>query len=267
MKPNPDPLIRDSASTSGAVYEQPLSERLRTFLRLEFLYRQLRYHLEQSASWDSRASVTSLLDIVSILTRGDVRSDVIKELERQLVIYDQLQNMPQVDSKRLEGILRNLRMHRQELAAVAPQYLMMLRENEFLNAIKHRSAIPGGTCEFDLPDFTHWLRQPAERRRTDVEHWLGGLRPLCEGVAELLWLMRAGSSTSAQVAANGVYQHSLGRDTHCSLLRVHLPRTTGIYPEISASQHRFSVRFMHWSDVATRAVQVDEDVSFELQLC
>ena len=249
------------------VYEQPLNERLRTFLRLEFLYRQLRYHLDQPSPWDSRAAITSMLDIVAILTRGDVRSDVLKELERQLAVFDQLQNRPQVDSKRLEGILRNLRQHRQELAQVAPQYLMLLRENEFLNSIKHRSAIPGGTCEFDLPDYTHWLRQPAERRKADVEHWLGGLQPLCESLAELLWLMRAGSAGDTQVAPGGVFQYSLGRDTQCSLLRVVLPGRSGIYPEISASQHRLSVRFMQWSDVATRAVQVDEDVSFELQLC
>jgi cell division protein ZapD len=267
MNPDAEPKPSSADQVPDMVYEQPLNERLRTFLRLEFLYRQLRYHLDQSSPWDSRATITSMLDIIAILTRGDVRSDVLKELERQLTTFDQLQNRPQVDGRRLEGILRNLRQHRQVLSQVAPQYLMLLRENEFLNAIKHRSAIPGGTCEFDLPDYTHWLRQPEARRKSDVEHWLGGLQPLCEGLAELLWLMRAGSGSSNHVATNGFFQHSLGRDTHCNMLRVLLPDDTTIYPEISASQHRFSVRFMHWSDVATRAVQVDEDVSFELQLC
>ncbi len=267
MSSNLQALDEPEQSSEGISYEQPLTERLRTYLRLEFLYRQLRYHLDQSSSWDTRVVVTSMLDIIAILTRGDVRTDVVKELERQVAVFDPLMNRPQVDEQRLRSILRNLRMHRDNLSAVPSQYLMMLRENEFLNAVKHRSAIPGGTCEFDLPDYTHWLRMPVAQRQRDVNGWLEGLQPLCEGVAELLWLMRAGGQTAPCIAANGVYQHSLGRNTNCNMLRVFLPASAGIYPEISASQHRFSVRFMHWSDISSRAVQVDEDVSFELQLC
>jgi cell division protein ZapD len=249
------------------IYEQPLNERLRTFLRLEFLYRQLRYHLDQSSSWDSRAAITSMLDIIAILTRGDVRSDVMKELERQLQLMDRLQNRPHVDERRLSGLLRNLQTHRQDLAALGPQYLQPLRESEFLSSVKHRSAIPGGTCEFDLPDYTHWLRQPFEQRQADVQKWMGGLRPLCEGVAELLWIMRAGGDSQPRLASNGVYQHNLGREGPNNLLRVTLPATAGVYPEISASHHRFSVRFMQWSDVTARAIQVDDDVAFNLQVC
>ena len=43
-----------SASASALRYEQPLNERMRTFLRLEFLYKQLLYHTEQNSSWSSR---------------------------------------------------------------------------------------------------------------------------------------------------------------------------------------------------------------------
>lgn len=267
MTPGAERRVRAGAADTGLVYEQPLSERLRTFLRLEFLYRQLRYHLDQPSPWDSRAAITSMLDIIAILSRGDVRSDVIKELERQLYVFDQLQNRPQVDERRLSGVLRNLQTHRQDLAALGPQYLLHMRESEFLNSVKHRSAIPGGTCEFDLPDYTHWLRQPLEQRQRDMQQWLMPLRPLCEGVAELLWIMRAGGESAARVATNGVYQHNLGREGPSNLLRVLLPAGSGIYPEISASHHRFSVRFMQWADVGARATQVEQDVKFNLQVC
>ncbi len=248
-------------------FEQPLNERLRTFLRLEFLYRQLRNHLEQTSPWDSRAVLTGMLDIIAILSRGDVRSDVLKELERQLVLYDQLQHQPQVDDRRLKSVLRNLRTCREQLVRLGPQYLFALRENEFLNAVKHRSAIPGGTCEFDLPDFTHWLRQPYERRRADAEQWLEGLRALCEGVAELLWLMREAGQSSRPTAVNGVYQCNLNRRVSNNLLRVGLPVSAMAYPEISASHHRFTIRFMQWSGINSRPVQIRGNVEFDLQIC
>ena len=44
-----------------------------------------------------------------------------------------------------------------------------LRDSEFLSAIKHRSAIPGGTCDFDLPDYSYWLNRPAELRAAEFD--------------------------------------------------------------------------------------------------
>ena len=68
------------------VFEQPLNERMRTFLRLDFLYSQALYHNETASQWGTRAAVSSLIDILAIITRGDVRSDALKELERQLAL-------------------------------------------------------------------------------------------------------------------------------------------------------------------------------------
>ena len=70
-----------------------MSERLRTFLRLEFLYQNFSFNLEQGSEWGSRVVLGSMLDIVAILGRGDVRGDVLKELERQITLFDRYQNV------------------------------------------------------------------------------------------------------------------------------------------------------------------------------
>lgn len=248
-------------------YEQPLTERMRTFLRLEYLYRQLIFHVERESEWASRAAVASLLDIIVVLSRGDVRSDIIKELERQIDVFDRYQNVPDIDESRLGGVLRNLQVLRKDIAAVGPGYLMMVRENEFLNSIKHRSAIPGGTCEFDLPDYSHWLRRPYEERLKDLCHWMKNLRPLCDSIAELLWLLRRSGQNQIKTAENGVFHHSIEKNSTTGLLRVSLVTGTPLFPEISGGHHRISVRFMEWSDVEMRAVQTNHDVKFELIIC
>ena len=71
---------RGAGASPGApptIFEQPLNERLRTFLRLDFLYSQSLYHNDKASSWGSRAAMSSLLDMLAIATRGDVRSDVL----------------------------------------------------------------------------------------------------------------------------------------------------------------------------------------------
>ena len=83
------------------VFEQPLNERMRTFLRLDFVYNQALYHNEMASQWGSRAAVASLIDILAIMTRGDVRSDVLKELEGQLTSLNEFQSKAGVDAQRL----------------------------------------------------------------------------------------------------------------------------------------------------------------------
>ncbi len=248
-------------------YEYPLSERMRTYLRIEGLYRELRFHLERKSQWASRRAVANLLDIAAILSRGDMRGDMLKEVERQITVFDGYQQSPNVDTQRVARVLGNLRELHRSLHAIGPQYLNDLRESEFLSAIKHRSAIPGGTCEFDLPAFSHWLRQPYERRRADIANWISKLLPLCDSVAELLWLLRSRGEAHHYVAINGVFHQSLERNAAASLIRIALPAGTASFPEISGGRHRFSIRFKHWPDASALAIQTAEDVEFDLIIC
>ncbi len=250
-----------------AEYEQPLSERMRTFMRLEFLYRQLLYNVEHDVDWATRAVISSLLDAMAILMRGDIRGDVHKELGSQICQLERYKSQPAVDSKRLDTLIGNLVMGRTEIDTAGTNFLQPLKDSEFLSAIKHRSAIPGGTCEFDLPEYSHWLRQPFSRRQKDLLKWLEIIRPVCDAVVELLWLIRESAQTDERVAINGMYQHRMQKSTSCRLLRVTLPRDCTLYPEISGSQHRFTIRFLEWSSIESRAVQTGHDVKFQLSVC
>lgn len=256
-----------SARRQPCEYEQPLNERMRTFMRLEFLYQQLLYNSEQEADWATRAATHSLLEIMAILGRGDVRSDVHKELDRQLEILEKYKSRPSVDSGRLNSLIANLGHCRDALRGIGANFLQPLKSCEFLSSIKHRSAIPGGTCEFDLPEFSHWLRQSFDRRQQDLLGWLAVIQPVCDAVIELLWLIRESAQPHDKVAINGMYQHNMQRDVHYQMLRVTLPADSPLYPEISGSQHRVTVRFLEWSTIDRRAVQTGHDVHFRVSLC
>ncbi len=253
--------------TPVASYEQPLSERMRTFLRLEFLYQQMLYNNELESDWGTRATIDTLLDILAILSRGDARSEVHKELDFQVGALQRFQSMPGVDGGRLDHLVNTLTESRRQVSAIGTGFLQSLKDSEFLNAVKHRSTIPGGTCEFDLPEYSHWLRQPMERRQADLKAWIDDIRPICDAVSEILWLIRESSQPVDKLAINGMYQHSMQKDASCRLLRVTLQDGSRLFPEISGSQHRFTVRFLEWSAIGSRAVQTGRDVPFELSIC
>jgi cell division protein ZapD len=249
------------------IFEQPLNERMRTFLRLDFLYSQALYHSEAGSQWGTRAAVTSLIDILAIITRSDVRSDALKDLERQLTLLGEFQSKPGVDANRLKTLIGNLTRLRSELLNAGVANLQPLKDSDFLNAIKHRSSIPGGTCEFDLPDYLYWLQQPEEARARAFNQWLTILRPLCDAVSELIWLTRQNGRTRQETAQGGNFTITFERENPLQLLRIALPASTGLYPEVSGSHHRCNVRFLSWKGVTERATQADSDVKFLLTCC
>jgi len=263
----PQPQAAAPASGRTVVFEQPLSERMRTFLRLDFLYNQALHHNETGSEWGSRAAVASLIDILAIITRSDLRSDALKEIERQLSLLGEYQAKPGVDPKRLESFIGNLGRLRADLMASGVACQQPLRDSEFLNAIKHRSAIPGGTCDFDLPAYLYWLSEPGETRTHAFSQWLATLRPLCDAVAELLWLTRQFGRTRRECAQAGSFTITFDRDNPLQLLRIALPADSGLYPEVSGSHHRCNVRFLKWKGLSERAVQTSEDVPFALTTC
>ena len=114
--------------------------------------------------------------------------------------------------------MSNLVRLRTDLMSAGSAFLQPLRDSEFVNAIRHRSAIPGGTCEFDLPDYYFWLSQPDDARMRTFSQWLGLLRPLCDSIAELLWLTRQNGRSRQEIAKGGTFSITFERDNPLQLL-------------------------------------------------
>jgi cell division protein ZapD len=259
-------LPKASAADALLKFEQPLTERMRTFLRIEFLFEQALFHAKDPTGYGTRAAVASLLEILTILGRGDIRTDVLKELERHAEMLGRYRSKSGVDTRRLDSLIKTLEGLRAQLAEAGAQFMSAVKDCDFLSTIKHRSAIPGGTCTFDVPDYGYWLNLPHEEREVALEEWIAKMRPVCDSVGELLWLTRETSKPAENVAAGGLYQHTLPRNEQFNLVRIMLPSRYGIFPEISASQHRFVVRFVQWRGVNERPAQVTENVTFQLAL-
>ncbi|HEX7047848.1 MAG TPA: cell division protein ZapD [Gammaproteobacteria bacterium] len=248
-------------------YEFPLNERVRTFMRLEHLFARVQRHAQGTDPWDSHAALTGLLEILAILGRGDVRSDVLREMERQGQTLGRLKNRDGVDSTRLGAILENLEKLRVRLDASEAQVGRNLKANELISALKQRSAIPGGTCGFDLPALQHWLSLPAETRREQLDHWLNELGALNRSVRLVLMLLRESAAPSTETAENGMFHRNLESGAAYQLIRVQIEEGVHAFPEISGGKHRFTVRFLEQPDIAQRPRAVQRDIAFQLVCC
>lgn len=254
------------AAGEGVVYEQPLNERVRTFLRLECLFEGAYAHADGPSPWESRLVLGHLLDILAICGRTDLKTEVMKELERQTALLEALRHNPEVDRSRLLALLGQLEQLVDGLHAMAGQPGQGLRAHELLNAVRQRSSIPGGTCHFDLPGLHHWLHRPPEERSAQLRAWLQELEPVRRAIGLLLRLIRQSARPAAQRAHGGFFQQALDPSAPTQLLRVALPGGSPCYAEISAGRHRFTVRFLRPGPEG-RGVQSEEDVDFLLACC
>ena len=132
-------------------------------------------------------------------------------------------------------------------------------------AIKQRTAIPGGTCEFDLPSYHYWLSKEREARSTDLHAWISPLYPLRDGTSIVLKLLREGGKPVRQVATQGTFSQMLGGRTS-QMVRIRLPRSAQLVPEISANKYALNIRFTAFS-TEPRPRVTDADVEFELTFC
>lgn len=253
-------------ATADLVFEQPLSERVRTFLRLELLFLQYHDHRRDETTFGARASLHALLDLLVVTSRSDLKNDILKELTDQYHHLTRLAARQSVDQERLKGVLAEITEVLNELQQLATQFAnSLLRGSDFLVSILNRSTVPGGTCGFDLPHYHWWLSQPRKRVERDLDAWFADLRPFERAILLYLKLLRSSVPAEPLVARGGIYLHTPSGP--CLLVRVLVPTGHSAYPEISAGRHRFTVRFMAMRELSSRAQQAQTDVDFKLQCC
>ncbi|MAK67339.1 MULTISPECIES: cell division protein ZapD [unclassified Methylophaga] len=248
-------------------YEQPLNERIRTFLRLEFLLARVDYAMQHDDEMSHREAIDAMLNMLLVFERGDMKSEVTKEVERLITNLSALENSPGVDNETLDALLAELDQTLDALQIRKSAIGQVLKENEFLYSIRQRSSIAGGTCDFDLPAYHYWLQHSSvEQRQQQLNYWLEQFVAVRGAINISLKLIRGSSGFSTAQAEKGFYQRSLDSNLPTQLIRVRIPASTPYYPEISGGKHRFTVRFMTF-DINQRPQQINDDADFQLSCC
>jgi cell division protein ZapD len=251
---------------SEVTYEQPLNERVRTLMRLEHLFEQIDHGLTGDDNWDNRIVLAAIIDILQTTSRADLKTEIIKELERLRNNLTPLVHSTGVDQGKLNSVLDDIRTTEQQFHALQGLFAQELRDNEFINSIKQRCSVPGGTSDFDLPAFHCWLQKDAGQRQTELQDWLSQLTLLRTAVELIMTLIRESARSTRTVAVAGLYQQPLDSHVPFQLVRVTLPADANCFAEISGGKHRITIRFLNMT-TAGRPGQAEQDIDFILTNC
>jgi len=249
------------------IYEQPINERIRTFLRLEHLFSQFNQHLHHDSAWDTHSALKAIIDILGMVGRGDIKRETIKELERQNSNLQSFIEIPDINHGKLSILIDEQKQCIHKLHEITGNIGQDLQQNELLSGIKQRITVPGGLCDFDLPVYSHWLNQEYENRKKILEDWYVPFLPLQQSIKLILKVIRESTDSIDSVAESGFFQQNIEPNQPCLLIRVILDPESNIYPEISAGKHRFSIRFFRSNNPAQRSEQILQNIPFKLACC
>ncbi|MBK4765357.1 MAG: cell division protein ZapD [Pantoea sp. Brub] len=222
------------------LFEYPLHERMRTWLRIEFIINQIFNSFPLKKTINSLIFFRLIDELLDILERNDIKNQLLKELERQKQKLHLWSNLSGVDVNLITLLCKELKDKANQLIN-SSKLGQQLREDHLIGLVRQRINIPGGYCSFDLPILHVWLHSSLEIRNNQITNWIKHLCPLYTSLKFILNLIRKTGTFHKQTTSNGFYQNNAeGSD----LLRIQLELNNDIYPQISGHKNRFSIRFV-----------------------
>lgn len=248
------------------LYEYPFNERIRTYLRLQHLFNRLGQLMARTDAVDHHFALTTVFEIVEVASRSELKSDLLKDLERLRQIYNGYLGNPAISERALDDVITQLDDHFEALNQVSGKIGQSLSDNDFLMALRSRAVIPAGACEFDLPAYHAWQHQAAASRKQDLVQWVEPFGPLAQSLKLLLQILRESGNSQKVMATAGQLQQNLSQGRSYQLLRLKIDDTLGITPEIGCNRFLLVIHMMRQQRNG-KLVPTTDDVPFEITLC
>lgn len=233
-------------------------------LRLEYLFARFNHFTRSDDPELHHNSISILFDLGDIGARGDIKSLLLKEFERQKYALNGLKSSQKVDQEALSQTLAEIDNVASSINQSSGRPNGVISESEWLNSIRTRLNIPGGTSPIDLPSYHAWKNSPSSERRELLENYVKPLLPWHEACQLFLRLLRQSGEAKDVTAHNGSFQQAPSGKVY-QLMRIAVEDDT-LFSEISANKYLLSVRFLQ-SDRDKKAQPVNADVPFKLTLC
>tara|TARA_A200000113_G_scaffold23797_1_gene20251 strand:- start:31 stop:792 length:762 start_codon:yes stop_codon:yes gene_type:complete len=251
--------MNNLSDSHAAIYEEPVDERIRKFLKLENYFLKIKYHKELDTSHDSFAALYNLIMVYKILSRVEVKSELIREIDFQKQKYNEYIKIDSSDKIKLNSIMEKQNVILNDLYNLKSNYLTELNNDEFFQfCTKHYESL---NTEMD-----YWLTRDYAIRLNQINLWLEIIKPIESSVYFCLDILRKSSETNEICADNGFHLIKLNPEKKIRLLRITMQSDNYYFPHISLGPQRATISFTLLNE-NNRYVRIKENIIFVLDLC
>lgn len=243
------------------VYEEPVHERIRKFIKLELLFNKIIYFKDKDYKYENYSALTTFSELYEILVRSDIKSELIRELENQNTIFTKIKDMPGADNQKLTSILEKQEMLLKLLYDVSSNYLDYLEHDILFKEINKNYY-----SKFNPTSIEFWLSRDIAFRNDQIQKWLEPILFIKKSIDFILEIIRKSGKPEDRLAEKGFFIEKINQNRSMLLLRITLTSDLYYFPKISLGKQRINIMFMTKDD-QNNFIQYQEDVSFLLTLC
>lgn len=234
-------------------------------MRLEYLFQQLFSFSQSPDAKDQHVALGALFQLLDVCDRGDCRTWVLQELEKQKMSLEHYQDFPEIDTRALDITIKKLNTVAHNLAS-GNKLGTHIRANNWLLTLRNRFLMPGTTSPIDFPAYAAWLSGPEQDRVRVIQNLVKPFMPLYEAIQQSLALLRDAAEPQEESSkSNGVFEKTIGGKVY-QMARIWVPSGRRIYPEMSGNKHIVMIRFFRMKDDFSHQL-LSEPLAFKLALC
>ena len=250
-----------------SIYEQPLNERMRLMMRLESMFSQMRLFNQAKDYYEIQLFLDSLFDVLDFLHRYEIRSELIKELQRYKALLNREDSEYRPTPCSSDTLESEIEQHLASIHNINFNLISALRENELFNSLRQRNFHKSGNCLFEVPAYQFWLGHRNNQDSAFLTDCYERFLPIERCVELILHLVRTGSEEVQTSCDDAIFVKTLDNRRTNQMIRIHMPKGIDTFPRVSGDKHRFAIRFMRQDSPIDRAYQINSPVTFGLQIC
>ena len=246
-----------------SLYEEPVQEKIRKFIKIEFLLNKIYYFKGKEDKNDNYVALLSLCELYEILSRSDIKSELIREVENHNNYFLKLKDIPETgaDKNKLNSVLEKQNMLLQLIHGVESNYLDYLDHD-----ILFKTILKNCFTQLQPSSVEFWLSRDILNRETQIDLWLEPLQFIKRSIDFILEVIRKSGKFEDRMAEKGFFIEKLDPKKNILLIRVTLTSDLYYYPQLSVGKQRLTIMFMSKDD-KNNLVPYQEDVSFILTTC
>ena len=255
--------------SAGILYEYPLREATRLFLRLEVLDQQLRHAGGPGGPEQNRIAAHAVLSALDLVFLEDLHAHLLQQIHHLQRNYEILRAREDIEQEGLKAILSELEEFRKELGQLKASDVRTLRFDPLLSALRQRDSVTDAAMAVDLPMYQWWLQMDDQRRRGDIERWTASFQPLLDANRRFLALLRERGEYHDCAASRGGFTASITLGHELWMVRLALPAEIPCFPQVSGSSDssKIHVRFFKTPNGKEGLEGYQRDFTFLLAVC
>ena len=248
------------------IYEQPVAENIRNFLKCEYLFEKFNAALLQEDLWGVKSSISTLLEMSDFIMRINLKIELLKDLEKCMLYLKILTNDSNVNIIELDGYISEIEAAINMINNINESPSKLIVDNEFLMQINNKIHIPAGDNFFDMPAYLNFLSSSKSSIIEHINIWYEPFSPLIQASKLILNIRRNTSDFLLRTSSKSYFEQKIDKNFRVDLVRIKILKKDNIYPVISVNRQNISVIFKNSYGRNKLSKPITENNEFSLSL-